>query len=64
MEQIIDLNRKTLMRHMNSKIERTRRTRQRGKTYGPKADDALRAISESLDHICAGRLTPQLAPMV
>ncbi len=63
MQHITGLNRKTLIRHMNSKIERKRRQRQRGKTYGPKVDDALRVISESLDYICPERLTPQLAPM-
>jgi hypothetical protein len=63
MQHITGLNRKTLIRHMNSKIERKRRKKQRGKTYGPRVDDALRVISESLDHICAERLTPQLVPM-
>ena len=63
MEQITGLNRKTPIRHMNSKIERKPRRRERGKTYGPRVDDALRVISESLDHICAERLTPQLALM-
>ncbi len=63
MQHITGLNRKTLIRHMSSKIERKRRRRQRGKTYGAKVDDALRVISESLDHICAERLTPQLVPM-
>jgi hypothetical protein len=63
MQHITGLNRKTLIRHMNSKIERKPRKRQRGKTYGPKVDDALRVISETLDHICAERITPQLVPM-
>jgi hypothetical protein len=63
MEHTTGLDRKTLIRHMNSKIERKRRRRQRGKTYGPKVDDALRVISESLDHICAERITPQLVPI-
>ena len=64
MEYLTGLNRKTLIRHMNSKvIERTPRRRQRGRTYGHQVDDALRVISESLDYICAERLTPQLVPM-
>jgi hypothetical protein len=63
MQHITGLDRKTLIRQMNSKIRRKRRKRQRGKTYGPKVDDALRVNSESLDHICAERLTPQLVPM-
>jgi hypothetical protein len=63
MQQMTGLHRKTLIRHMNSKIERKPRIRQRGDTYGHEVDDALRVISESLDHICAERLTPQLVPM-
>ncbi len=63
MQHITGLNRKTLIRHMNSKIERKPRKRQRGKTYGPKVEDALRVISEALDHICPERITPQLVPM-
>ena len=35
----------------------------RGRTYGPEVDDALRVISESLDYICADRLTPNLVWM-
>lgn len=63
MEGVTGLGRKTLIRHMNSKIERKRRSKQRGKTYGPEVDDALRVISESMDHICAERLTPDLGAM-
>jgi hypothetical protein len=64
MEHVTGLNRKTLTRHMNRKeIERQPRRKQRGKTYGYRVDDALRVISESLDYICAERLTPKLVPM-
>jgi hypothetical protein len=35
----------------------------RGRTYGPEVDDALRVASESLDYICADRLTPNLVWM-
>lgn len=62
-EQITGLNRKTLIRHMNGNPIRKPRRRQRGKTYGPEVDDALRVIFESLDYICAERLTPHLVPM-
>jgi len=60
MECMTELNRKTLIRHMKGKIVRQPRRRQRGKTYGHEVDDALRVISESLDYICAERLTPHL----
>ena len=61
MEHVSGLNRKTLIRHMRRrKIERHRRPRQRGKAYAAALDDALRVIAESLDYICAERLTPNL----
>jgi len=63
MESVTTLHRKTLIRHMNGRLERKRRRKQRGRTYGAKVDDAIRVISESLDHICAERLAPNLASM-
>jgi len=63
MQEVSGLHRKTLIRHMNSRIARKPRRKQRGKTYGSQVDDALRVISESLDYICAERLTPSLVPM-
>jgi len=63
MEAITGLNRKTLTRLMNGSLERKPRSREREKTYGPAVDDALRVIYESLDGICAGRLTPNLVWM-
>jgi hypothetical protein len=60
MERVTGLNRKTLIRHMNGQIERKARRKQRGKTYGHEMDDALRVISETLDYICAERITPHL----
>jgi hypothetical protein len=41
-------------------LERRPRRRQRGREYGAAVDDALRVIWESLDHVCAERLTPAL----
>jgi len=59
MEQVTGLDRKTLIRHMKEKkIERQARRRQRDKSYGCAVGDALRVIAESLDYICAERLTP------
>ncbi len=48
---------------MNSPLERKKRCGQRGATYGSGVDDALRMIDESLDHICAERITPNLVWM-
>jgi hypothetical protein len=63
MEAVTDLDRKTLTRLMNGSLERKPRNRERGKAYGRAFDDGLRVIYESLDGICASRLTPNLAWM-
>jgi hypothetical protein len=63
MEKVTKLHRKSLIRLMNSNLKRQPRKRQRGKTYGPEVTDAIRVIAESLDHICAERLTPNLVWM-
>lgn len=63
MEAVTGLHRKSLTRRMNGSLERNLRCKQRGSIYGPEVDDALRVISESLDHICGERLTPVLAWM-
>jgi len=60
MAEVTGLHRKSLIRLMRGRLERKRRRRQRGRTYGPEVDDALRVISESLDHISAERLQPNL----
>ena len=60
MEEVTGLHRKSLIRLMRGRLERKRRRRQRGRTYGLEVDDALRVISESMDHICAERLQPNL----
>ena len=61
MAEVTGLDRKTLIRHMRRRtIQRRARTRQRGKCYDSVLDDALRVIAESLDYICAERLTPGL----
>jgi hypothetical protein len=43
---------------------RKARSRQRGRSYGPEVDDVIRVVAETLDYICAERLTPALAPTV
>lgn len=63
MEAVTELHRKSLIRLMNGSLERTPRLKQRARTYGPEVDDALRVIAESLDYICAQRLTPNLVWM-
>jgi hypothetical protein len=60
---ITGLHRKSLIRLMNGNLTRKARRRQRGRHYGADVDDVLRVIDESLDHICAERLTPNLVWM-
>lgn len=60
MQAVTELDRKTLIRLMKGSLERKPRGKQRGQSYGPEVDDALRVIAESLDHVCAERLTPNL----
>lgn len=50
----------SLIRCINGDLEHRPRRQLRGRTYGSGVDDAIRLISESLDHICAERLTPCL----
>jgi len=63
MEAVTGLHRKSLIRLINGSLERKPRRKQRGRTYGPEVDDALRVIAESFDYLCAERLTPNLVWM-
>jgi len=60
MMHVTELDRKTIIRLLKGDLERKPRQRQRGRSYGLEVDDALRVIAETLDHICAERMTPQL----
>jgi len=53
----------TLIRLMKGSLARKPWSRERGRTYGLRVDDALRVICESTDYICAERLTPNLVWM-
>jgi len=63
MEQVTGLHRKYLIHLLGGDLTRKPRRRQRGRTYGPQVDDALRVIDESFDYICAERQTPNLGWM-
>ena len=56
MEEATELDRKTLVRLLQTNLERHRRQKQRQRTYGAAVDDALRIITESWDYPCAERL--------
>lgn len=61
MQTVTGLHRKSLLRLLNaSSFSRVPRSRQRSRTYGAAFEDALRLIWETLDYICAERLTPAL----
>jgi hypothetical protein len=60
MEAMTGLHRKSLIRLINGDLKRKPRRRERGRTYGPEVDDALRVIARSMNYICAERLTPNL----
>ncbi len=62
MEAVTGLHRKSLLRLLNAAtLARQPRTRPRSRTYGAATEDAIRLIWETLDYICAERLTPALA---
>ena len=63
MEAVTGLHRKSLIRLINGSLERKRRQRDRGRTYGPEVDRAIQVIAESLDYPCAERLTPSLVTL-
>jgi hypothetical protein len=60
MEKVTGLHRKSLIRLLHGPLERRPRRRQRSKIYGGAVTAALAVIAESLDYICAERLTPNL----
>ena len=63
MEQLTGMHRKSIIRIINGRLSRKKRTTQRGPTYGPKVRNAAVKVSEALDHPCAERLKPNLVFM-
>jgi hypothetical protein len=63
MEAITGMHRKSLTRLMTQRsLARVPRRTERGAVYGPDIQRVVRLVWESLDCICAERLTPQLLP--
>ena len=62
MEAVTGLHRKSLLRLMHApSLERApKRLRLRRRRYGPAVADVVRVVWESLDYVCAERLTPAL----
>jgi hypothetical protein len=61
MEQVSKLHRKHLIRLLNGEsLERKSRSTPRGRSYGLEVERVVLRVWESLDYICAERLTPSL----
>ena len=61
MEEVTGLHRKSLVRLLQSpSLERQLRLNQRGRIYGVEVRDVVSVVWESLDYVCAQRLTPSL----
>jgi hypothetical protein len=61
MEQVSKLHRKHLIRLLNGQsLERKKRQTPRSRTYGLEVERVILRVWESLDYICAERLTPTL----
>src|SRR3990172_3580219 len=62
-ERVTHRHRKSLIRRLNGKLKRKPRARQRGRSYGPEVESAVRLVARSLDFPCAERLQPALVGM-
>jgi hypothetical protein len=63
MEAVTGLHRKSLTRLLHAPtLARQPRRQQRGRTYGVEVRGVVATVWESLDYICAERLTPALLP--
>lgn len=61
MEQVTGLHRKSLLRLLHAPtLERKKREKGRGRTYGLAVEQVILVVWESLDYVCAERLTPVL----
>lgn len=59
MEQVTSLHRKHLLRLLNGEsLERKKRQRPRSRSYGLEVERVIVQVWESLDYMCAERLTP------
>jgi hypothetical protein len=64
MEQVTGLHRKSLTRLLNEvSLERKKRSMPRPRSYGLNVERVVLQVWESLDYICAERLTPSLPSM-
>jgi hypothetical protein len=62
-EAVTGMHRKAIIRLLNGRLSRKKRSRERGRVYGAEVNDAVRVIARSLDYPCAERLRPNLVWM-
>jgi len=62
-EAVTGLHRKSIVRTINGRLSRKKRSKERGREYGVDVDDAIRVIARALDYPCAERLQPNLVWM-
>ena len=62
-ERVTRRHRKSLIRRLKGDLTRKSRVRQRGRSYGPELESAVRLVARSLDFPCAERLQPALVPI-
>jgi hypothetical protein len=64
MEQVTGMHRKSLTRLLHAQsLERKKRQSPRCRSYGKAVEEVIVSVWESLDYICAERLTPSLLTM-
>ena len=59
-QRVTKLHRKSVIRLLRGRLQRRPRTRQRGRSYGPQVEYAVRLVARTLDYPCAERLQPAL----
>jgi hypothetical protein len=62
-EAVTGMHRKAIIRLLNGRLSRKKRSRERGRVYGAEISYAVRLIARSLDYPCAERLQPNLVWM-
>jgi hypothetical protein len=62
-EAVTGMHRKAIVRLLNGRLSRKKRSRERGREYGVEVSEAVRVIARSLDYPCAERLQPNLVWM-
>ncbi|HEY6410874.1 MAG TPA: hypothetical protein VIY29_25755 [Ktedonobacteraceae bacterium] len=63
MEQVTGMHRKSVTRLLHASLERKKRQKPRERSYGVEVEEVIVLVWESLDYICAERLTPVLLTM-